>query len=98
LPNHLKWLGMNAFNAYKSILAIRYPVDGSNISLHKHKQIVLKGLGGEKPYQWIINGELLKNSADKNTLQWKVPAIGQYNLTLIDAKGAQQQSSIWVEE
>jgi len=98
LPNHLKWLGMNAFNAYKTILAIHYPVDGSNISLHKHKNIVLKGQGGEKPYQWIINGDLFKNTEDKNTLQWKVPSTGQYNLTLIDAKGSQQQSSIWVEK
>jgi len=89
---------MNAFNAYKTILAIHYPVDGSNISLHKHKNIVLKGQGGEKPYQWIINGDLFKNTEDKNTLQWKVPSTGQYNLTLIDAKGSQQQSSIWVEK
>ncbi len=96
LPKSLQWLGAPDLSTDDEHPRIRFPVDGSTLTLKNKQPLVLKARGGIPPYHWLINGLPLPSQPGQQQ-QWSADSPGQVDITLIDDQGNSDAINIWLE-
>lgn len=100
LPPALQWLGERPDDDGGRRPRIRFPLDGSLTVLdarQSDRALPLMVEGGRPPYSWLVDGEPLISGLYRSQTPWQPRGIGEARITVLDAGGAADSISVWVE-
>ena len=84
--------------AERAALKIAFPPDGAKLDLDGGAEALsLKALGGQLPLAWFVNGAPVGDGDRNRESRWKPDGAGFARVTVIDATGAADTSTIRVE-
>jgi penicillin-binding protein 1C len=56
----------------------------------------LEAAGGQRPFRWLVDGKPLPDGEQRRPVYWQPDAIGFSQLTVIDATGRGDRSTVRV--
>lgn len=81
-------------------LEVAFPRNGSQIFADRRPgapvELALVAAGGKPPYRWMLAG-VLQSPSDVPIQNWLIEGRGQFDVSVIDAKGSLAEASFWVE-
>jgi penicillin-binding protein 1C len=72
---------------------IVYPPDGALIDWHG-EEVPLEAIGGKEPLRWLVDGRPLQPEAPRHEVYWQPAGIGFVQLSVIDAAGRSDHSTV----
>ena len=78
-------------------LNIVFPPDGSKLAAAAGSAAPLKAEGGKRPLRWRVNGRFLPANGPGLAARWRPDGGGFHRIEVIDAAGAAQAVTVWVE-
>ncbi len=80
---------------------IRFPANGVTVALSRAGEdatLALKAVGGARPLRWLVNGDILPQTAFLETTFWQPEGLGFAEVVVVDALGRSAKANIRLRE